>query len=86
MRKRDELTCPSACMVRARDDEMVFVLLGRDAAAPMAIRAWIAERLRLGKNGPDDLQIIEAERCARIMEAERRATAVAPPPDGGRPT
>jgi hypothetical protein len=71
MRKRDELTNPAGCMVRARDDEMTFVLLGRDAAAPTAIRAWIAERIRLGKNRPDDAQIVEAEECARVMEVER---------------
>jgi hypothetical protein len=72
MRKRYELTDPASCMSRARDSEMTFVLLGRDAAAPAAIRAWIAERLRLGKNRPDDPQIVEAERCARAMEAESR--------------
>jgi hypothetical protein len=71
MRKRDELTRPEACMVRARDDEMTFVLLGRDAAAPVAIRAWIAERIRSGKNRPEDPQIVEAGECARAMEAER---------------
>lgn len=71
MRKRDELNSPAGCMARARDDEMTFVLLGRDAAAPYAIRAWIAERVRLGKNRPDDPQIVEAEECARIMESER---------------
>jgi hypothetical protein len=78
MRKRDELTDPRACMVRARDDEMTFVLRARDAAAPVAIRAWIAERVRLGKNRPDDPQVVEAERCARIMEAERAT-------EGGKP-
>lgn len=71
MRKRDELNHPNGCMNRARDDEMTFVLLGRDAAAPVAIRAWIAERICLGKNKPDDSQIVEAEECARIMEQER---------------
>lgn len=70
MRKRDELTNPDSCMGRARPSEMMFVLLGRDLAAPGAIRAWIAERIRLGKNQPSDAQILEAERCAQIMEAE----------------
>jgi hypothetical protein len=73
VRKRDELTNPAGCMSRARDDEMTFVLLGRDAAAPATIRAWIAERIRLGKNDPGDAQLIEAEECARVMEAERLA-------------
>lgn len=71
MRKRDELTDPASCMSRARPDEMTFVLLARDEAAPVAIRAWVAERVRLGKNRPDDAQILEAQRCAWIMGAER---------------
>jgi hypothetical protein len=71
MRKKDELTNPAGCMFRAWDDEMTFVLLARDAAAPVAIRAWIAERIRLGKNHPDDPQMVEAEECAKIMERER---------------
>lgn len=71
MRKPDELTSPDSCMSRARDDEMTFTLLGRDEAAPATIRRWIAERIRLGKNQAGDLQIVEAEECARIMEAER---------------
>ncbi len=81
MRKRDELTKPTSCMSRASDDEMTFVLLGRDKAATVAIRAWIAERIRLGKNQPGDAQIVEAEQCARTMEAEscqaREATRAA---------
>lgn len=67
MIKRDELTNPNSCMSRAKDDEMTFVLLGRDAAAPVAIGAWIDERLRLGKNLEDDAQIIEARACALTM-------------------
>jgi hypothetical protein len=62
---------PLGCMAKAREDEMTFVLLGRDPAAPVAIRAWIIERIRIGKNSPGDAQLLEAELCARIMEAER---------------
>jgi hypothetical protein len=71
MRKRDELSDLDSCLNKARDDEMIFVLLARDAAAPVAIRAWMEERVRLDKNKPSDLQIIEAERCAKIMEIEK---------------
>lgn len=71
MRKQDELTNPNGCMFRARDEEMTFVLLGRDAAAPAAIRAWVDERIRLRKNGILDVQIIEALECAATMERER---------------
>jgi hypothetical protein len=71
MRKRDELV--SGCMAKAKDDEMTFVLLARDEAAPVAIRAWINERIRLGMNKPDDPKLIEALQCARIMIIERPA-------------
>lgn len=72
MRKREELSSASSCMSRARADEMTFVLLGRDAAAPATIRFWVSERLRLGKNAPDDPQILEALACADTMDAERQ--------------
>jgi hypothetical protein len=60
-------------MAKAKDDEMTFVLLARDEAAPVAIRAWINERIRLGMNKPDDPKTIEAANCAWIMERERKA-------------
>lgn len=70
MRKRDELTDPTSYLSRAHEDEWCFVLLGRDRAAPAAIRAWIAERLRLGKNQPGDSQIIEARQWIAAVEEE----------------
>lgn len=71
MRKRDELTNQASCMSRARDDEWTFVLLGRDRAAPVAVRAWIEERIRLGKNRRDDPQIVEAEQWIATVTAEQ---------------
>lgn len=71
MIKRDELASPHSCLNKARDDEMVFVLLGRDPAAPAAIRAWVQERLLLGKNEVGDQQMIDALRCAKVMEERR---------------
>jgi hypothetical protein len=71
VRKRDELARPDSCLNKARDDELVFVLLGRDEAAPDNIRDWAARRIRLGKNAPDDAQILDALECARLMESER---------------
>lgn len=73
MRKRDELTHPESCMSRARADEWTFVLLGRDVAAPVAVRAWIRERIRLGKNAPNDAQIVEAERWIESVLREQAA-------------
>ena len=72
MRKKDELSKAHTCMQTAHPEEMVFVLLGRDVAAPEAIRAWVAERVRLGKNASGDPQITEALECAATMEREGR--------------
>ena len=72
MRKRDELREGArTCMNSARDDEMVFVLLGRDAAAPAAILAWIDKRIELGLNVETDPKIVEARACAETMYYER---------------
>lgn len=71
MIKRDEIEHPESCFNKAGDSERLFVLLARDPAAPVAIRAWVNERLRLGKNKPDDDQICEALECAARMEIER---------------
>lgn len=68
MRKEQELV--NGCMAKARPGEMTFVLLGRDAAAPYAIRGWVLERIRLGKNKASDPQIMEALECAVTMERE----------------
>lgn len=71
MLKRDEIEHTESCLNNARPDERLFVLLARDPAAPVAIRAWIAERIRLGKNVAGDEQIREAFECAALMELER---------------
>lgn len=73
MRKRDGLTDPTSCMSRAKDDEMIFVLLGRDRAAPATVRAWIEERIRLGKNVRTDTQIINAEQWIETVLIEQAA-------------
>lgn len=71
MRKKDEISKTATCLHSALPDEMVFVLLGRDQAAPVAIRQWAQERIALGKNVYTDPQIVEAFECARTMERER---------------
>ena len=70
MRKRDEILDRGSCLSKAEIDEMIFVLLGRDSAAPHAIREWCKERIKQGKNSPLDRQILDAIRCAEIMEKE----------------
>lgn len=77
MRKAAELLNVGSCFNRAHAREMMFVLLSRDAAAPVAIRAWAEERIRIGKNTAADDQIREALMCADIMENERAAKEVA---------
>ena len=71
MIKRDEIEHTESCFNKAYDGERLFVLLARDPAAPVAIRAWVAERIRLGKNEPGDAQLLEAIECASLMEMER---------------
>jgi hypothetical protein len=71
MRKRLEMIEPNSCLNKAGDQEMVFVLLGRDESAPAAIRAWCDDRLVRGKNKATDPQIVEAFECADTMERER---------------
>jgi hypothetical protein len=71
MRKSAELESKTGCLAKAWDNEMIFVLLARDPAAPAMIRAWVAERIRLGLNTDADFQIHEALNCAAIMERQR---------------
>jgi hypothetical protein len=71
MLKAKELTDPASCMSRARPDEMVFVLLSRDEAAPEVIRFWVDERIARKKNVFEDPQIQEALACASYMEEQR---------------
>lgn len=68
MLKRQELSDPNSCLNRAKDNEMIFVLLGRDPASPETIRFWIKERIRLGKNQLNDHQIVSANEVAEVME------------------
>lgn len=71
MTKTQELNNPQSCINRAMPNEMVFVLLARDPAAAQTIIFWCAERVRVGKNNPDDPEIIEALGVASIMQKQR---------------
>lgn len=71
MRKYNELAELESCFNKADDRELLFVLRGKDIASPATIRFWCAERVRLGKNTPDDLQIKIALIDAEAMEMER---------------
>lgn len=71
MIKRRELEEPDSCLNKADSDEPLFVLLGRDASAKVAIQAWVDDRLKTGKNRPYDNQIIEAKLALEKMEKYR---------------
>lgn len=73
MTKKQEILNAGSCFNRAGEDEFMFVLLGRDPAAPAAIRAWCEERVRLGKNTPDDHEIVTAVEASVTLDALRRA-------------
>lgn len=73
MLKKHEIGDPNSCLNRAADDEPVFVLLGRDASAPRAVRQWVLERLKSGKNKHTDHEIVEADELAKRMDAYRNA-------------
>ena len=74
MRKRDELADPNSCMSKARDDEWLFVLLGRDIAAADTVHFWVRLRVNLGKNRMDDPQIVEALEWVKAVRAEHERT------------
>jgi hypothetical protein len=71
MEKGNEYANPLSCFNKAHPNEQLFVLLGRDMAAPATIRAWAAARIALGLNHEGDIQIQVALRTAVIMERER---------------
>lgn len=68
--KLEHLANPNSCMNKANDEEIVFVLLARDEAAPICIDVWCMERIRLGKNTMEDAQIVEAMECAKQMQLQ----------------
>lgn len=71
MEKIEELSNPNSCINRALPGERVFVLLARDACAPLVIRDWVMKRVQQGRNDRGDRQIVEALECADVMEAQR---------------
>lgn len=60
------------CYANAAPDEPMFILLGRDRNAPVAVRAWAAQRelaIRQGRKPIEDgAMVAEARQCADAME------------------
>jgi hypothetical protein len=73
------------CHAAAMPDEPIFVLLGRDPAAPHAIECWVEERERLGKVETDDDRdrIAECRAAQAKMRIWREANLFGP---NGQPT
>lgn len=68
MIKSEELSNPNSCLNRAKDNEFVFSLLGRDDATPETLAFWIKKRIELGKNKPDDPQILETQKAIADLQ------------------
>lgn len=67
MIKVEEINNPNSCLNKAKDGEMLFVLLARDPAFASTVRFWIQERIRLGLNAEQDVKIQEAANCAHVV-------------------
>ena len=86
MLKREELSNPQSCLNRAKDHEMIFVLLARDKSAPPTLRYWTRERISRGQS-PLDAQIVDARLTADVMDDQHsgiRADLAANEPDAIR--
>lgn len=75
MRKRDELADPNSCLNKAKQDEWIFVLLGRDEEAPETVRYWVGRRIMKGKNKPGDPKMVEALQWADRIENQLAGAA-----------
>ncbi len=65
MIKSEELSNPNSCLNKAKDDEILFVLLDRDLAFADTVRYWIEKRIQFGLNKREDLKMIEAANCVQ---------------------
>ena len=79
MLKKLERSTENSCWNKAKEDEPIFILLGRDIATNCAILEWMKLRILYGKNTKDDPQILEARefiekvRDYQIKLAEERS-------------
>lgn len=69
MTKAECIADPNSCWNKAKDDEPVFILLGRDEDAPATIEYWLKERY---SSNPLDKKIKEAANEAGIMRHYQR--------------
>ena len=64
-----ENTSDSGCLVKARDDEPIFVLLSRDVLSAGLARLWAV--MARDRQLHDPVKINDALECAHEMEAYR---------------
>ena len=69
-RKNEEINRSDSRLNQAHDNELIFVIIGRDAAAAEAIFQWCRIRVKLNRNTWEDSQIQEALSLAKQMEIE----------------
>lgn len=60
MKKSTEILSPTSCLSKARDDELIFVLLERDKTAAEVVRYWCTLRVKHKLNTWKDHKIREA--------------------------
>lgn len=77
MTKQEEIDLPDSCWNRAKQGELMFVLLERDKAAPETIRQWARVRVATGMNSSIDLKIDEALEIAKKMEERQQGPTTA---------
>jgi hypothetical protein len=68
--KRENIDDLNSCWNKAKDEEFVFVLLGRDKAVPTTIRMWAFTRVAMGLNKRTDEQIVRAYQEADEIERQ----------------
>lgn len=70
MRKIDEVEQPTSCLNKARAEEPLFVLRGKDPLAPEVVRTWANIAETYGCHEPD--KIAEARALADQMDEYRK--------------
>ena len=82
MTKQENIENPDSCWNKADLDELLFVILERDPAAPATVRFWCDERIRQGLNHETDAKIQNAREIASKMNLtdRKRVTNVEFPP------
>lgn len=60
MTKAEHLADPNSCWNKAKDDEPIFVVLGRDLAYTATVHEWASARYEHGLNYFSDAKVVSA--------------------------